>query len=893
MVKKWKDLLANEERPMEERLFTLITIVLAIAFAVFIVVNAVTGATAGNTLILLGGLVLYILIAVLSVRSGRIRLGAGIISALLIFALLPYTYFTGGGIYGGAPLWFVFSALLVSLILTGKARVFFLAAELVVAAVCYFLAYHNPDLVARNAVTVAYIDSYAALLVLSLAVAVMIGYEIVLFRQENRRAERQKQEIEALNVAQNRFFSSMSHEIRTPINTIIGLNEMILREEVSEEVAEDAANIQTASRMLLHLINDILDMSKLESGSMVLTPVEYRIGDMISELVSMFAGRAKEKGLEFRVSVAPEVPAELFGDDVRIKQILINVLNNAIKYTGAGSVSFSVQCAAREGSTQNLLFSVSDTGVGIKKESIPYLFTAFKRVDEEQNRKIEGTGLGLNIVKQLVDLMGGTVTVNSIYTQGSTFLIELPQQVLGEETVGALDLGARSGGSRKAYRARYEAPGASVLVVDDNSSNLLVVSKLLRSTKVKVTTASSGDEALRLTQEKAFDVIFMDHMMPGMDGVECRRRILEQPGGKCRESKVIALTANADGESRALYEREGFDGFLMKPIDGDALERELYHQLPADLVRTFAAAAEDLVRESVAWIQTPERKRMVAVATESVADLPREMLEQYEIATIPHLILTGHGVFRDTLDLEADGLLGFMADPDHNVRTATPDVAALEAFFAAQLKRANHVVFIALSPKVGNSAYPAALEAAKSFNNVTVIDSGHLSSGQGLLVLEACRLAEDGKTPAEIATRLEDTKKLIQTSFIVDNLDYLCRAGQVGGTLARITKGLMMRPVLALKDGSMDVGRVYLGSRRRAWEKYIEAALCIPTNLDPRLLFITYSGLTRQELNWVLEQVQKSEVAFQKICFQKASAAIAVNCGPHTFGLLYRTIEPK
>ena len=428
-------------------------------------------------------------------------------------------------------------------------------------------------------------------------------------------------------------------------------------------------------------------------------------------------------------------------------------------------------------------------------------------------------------------------------------------------------------------------------MVDDNTSNLLVVTKLLRGTKVQVETASSGEEALRLTQEKAYHVIFMDHMMPGMDGLECRRRILDQVGGKCQESKVIALTANADSESRALYEREGFDGFVTKPIDGDALERELYHQLPPELVHTFAADDEDLLRESVAWIQTPERKRMVAVATESVADLPQELLEQYEIATIPHLVVTDHGVFRDAQDLESDGLLAYMADPEHKVEALAPNVAAHEAFFAELLKRANHVVFIALSPKVGNSAYPAAVEAAASFNNVTVIDSGHLSSGQGLLVLEACRLAEDGKTPAEIAKLLEETKALVQTSFIVDNLDYLSRAGQVGSGVARITKALMMRPVLELKNGSMGVGRVRLGSRRRAWKKYIETALCTPTNIDPRMLFITYAGLSRQELDWIRKLAEESEVTFQKIIVQKASAAIAVNCGPHTFGLLYRTIE--
>ena len=334
----------------------------------------------------------------------------------------------------------------------------------------------------------------------------------------------------------------MSHEIRTPINTIIGLNEMIMREKVSDEVAEDAANIRAASNMLLHIINDILDMSKISSGQMKLTPVSYHPGNMLSDIVGMLWMRAKEKGLEFHVEISPDIPAELFGDEVRIKQILINLLNNAIKYTKKGSVTLSIQNNGITDGVADIMYSVTDTGMGIRKESIPYLFTAFKRVDEEQNRYIEGTGLGLSIVKELTELMGGVVTVNSVYTQGSTFVVEIPQKVTDFATIGKIDLEKKQlTNTSGEYRSSFEAPEAKVLVVDDNESNLLVVTKLLRETLVNVDTAQSGAAALELTQEKEYDVILMDHLMPEMDGIECFIRSRNRSEGSARSPRLSLL----------------------------------------------------------------------------------------------------------------------------------------------------------------------------------------------------------------------------------------------------------------------------------------------------------------------------------------------------------------
>ncbi|MBR3630840.1 MAG: DegV family EDD domain-containing protein, partial [Oscillospiraceae bacterium] len=678
----------------------------------------------------------------------------------------------------------------------------------------------------------------------------------------------------------------MSHEIRTPINTIIGLNEMILREDISDEVAEDASNVRSAGKMLLHLINDILDMTKLDSGQMQLSPVNYRPGDMLSELVGMLWLRAKEKGLGFHVNVSPELPSELIGDEVRIYQILINVVNNAIKYTKEGDVSLSIDCGKREGSTLHVVYTVTDTGVGIKKENIPHLFTAFRRVDETENRHIEGTGLGLSIVKQLVELMHGTITVNSIYTKGSTFIIEIPQQVASEEKIHEISLEKRQrAGYRKTYQKKFEAPEAKVLVVDDNVSNLLVVTKLLRETKVQVETAGSGAEALKKTLAEHYHVIFMDHLMPEMDGLECRRQIRNQMGGKCRESRIVALTANAGSDSRALYEKEGFDGYLVKPVAGEELERELCRLLPHDLLY-MTGSEEELYEDTVSWMHADQSRRGIVITTDSVADLPRELTEAYGIGVIPHMVVTDEGTFMDGLEIETDGLLGYMQDPTRKVVTKSPGVAEYERFFAEQLSRANNVIHVAITSSVENSGCQAAMEAADAFDNVTVIESGHLSSGEGLMALEACRLAAAGKTVQEIRQALDGLRSRINTSFVVSDLEFLTRAGQVSQRSLRITRAFMASPVLVLRHGRIHTGAVLLGAREESWKRYIRKTLS-HGKIDDEILFITHVGLTTWELEQIKAMVHE-RVQFRKVYCVKASPAISVNCGPGTFGLLFK-----
>ena len=722
--------------------------------------------------------------------------------------------------------------------------------------------------------------------VFQIAMGVTMLYTRYRLQEQLIKSEKQRSEIEMLNKSQNSFFSNMSHEIRTPINTIIGLNEMILREDVSEEVIEDAVNIKAAGKLLLNLINDILDMSKFQSGSMQLLIEPYRTGDMLSDIVGMLWIRAKDKKLDFNVDVSPDIPAELVGDEVRIKQILINIINNAIKYTKEGSVTLTVQCEMKEDKTCNMIYMVSDTGIGIKSEDIPYLFSAFKRVDETTTKHIEGTGLGLSIVKQLVDLMGGKITVNSVYKKGTTFIIEIPQRVEREGSVGTYDFSKTgSAGRRKEYLPKFEAPEARILVVDDNEANLMVVSKLLRETKVRIDTATSGNDALRKTLNIKYDIIFMDHLMPEMDGIECRRRIKDQTGGRCRECPIIILTANADEDNRSLYARENFDGYLAKPVSGDALENEVYNFLPKEIVRITGNRSE-IAEESISWMNGVKKRKSIIVTTESVADLPPELIEKYNIAILPHKVRTEEGLFKDGKEIETLGILKYMENPDHMVLPMGPTVREVEEFFAKQLTFANNVIHISISSKIEHSGFKPAVEASKSFDNVFVIDSSHLSSGQGLLAIMACRMAEAGLSAEQIVKELEITKKKVHTSFIVDNLDFLARSGQIGNGTANVVKSLMGRPVLRMRKGKLGVGLTFFGSKEKAWKAYISSVLSHSAVIDTRILFVTYVGISKRDTDWIKEQIE-AITHFDEIYFKQASPAIAVNSGPGTFGLLY------
>ncbi|MBR6237949.1 MAG: DegV family EDD domain-containing protein [Lachnospiraceae bacterium] len=888
MLRKWIGAINDDNRNIRERILVLMASIAMVTMLVVLLLGYIIGENAADIITIAATLVIFLLIAYFSIKYDRLDIGGKIAGCLIVFVVLPVTFITGGGLYGGAPLWVLFCTVFIALVITGRFAAFLLISDAVIMAAAYAYTYTHPELVEERSKTTIYADSLVSLIIACGLVILMIRYQMRIYDSEAEKSKKRQDEIKALNDSQNRFFSGMSHEIRTPINTIIGLNEMILREEISPEVAMDAQNIQAASKMLLHTINDILDMSKIESGQMRLAPVTYKTGDMLSDIVNMIWKSSQDKGLIFTVNVTPDLPSELRGDDMRIKQILINVLNNAVKYTKEGSVSLSIDCEKKSNNEVKVIYSISDTGMGIKKENIPYLFTAFKRVDEDKNRFIEGTGLGLSIVKQLVDIMNGRITVNSVYTKGSTFIIEIPQQIVSDGVIGQYDIGmSQSTGKYKdKYAVSFVAPEASVLVVDDNSSNRIVISKLLRDTRIQVDVAESGAKALAKTLEKKYDIILMDHMMPEMDGIECMHKIRTQAGGYNKESIIVALTANVGTDLKQMYEREGFDGYLIKPISGKELEAAVSGMLPKELV-TRMDNDSDVVDSSMEWLVYREKKRPVAITTESVADLPKSLVEKYNIAILPHKVRTGDGIFMDGEEIETRGLLAYMANLENRAETSAPSVEEHEEFFARQLETASNIIHISISGEVRNSGYHAALEAAKAFDNVSVVDTGHLSSGQGIMTLEACRMAADGYDVSEIIERMEEIRGKVRTSFVLDNLDYMARAGQLSSAAARFIRAFMIHPVVALIKGEMKVRNIYMGTRKQTWKKYIESVLNGLALIDKEMVFVTYVGLTGKDLEYI-GQILKENAEFENVYFVKASPAIAVNCGPGTFGILYR-----
>ena len=387
-----------------------------------------------------------------------------------------------------------------------------------------------------------------------------------------------------MSEAKSLFLSSMSHEIRTPINAVLGLNEMIMRETDDPKVIEYSSNIESSGRTLLSLINDVLDFSKIEAGKIEIIEAEYGLSSLINDLINMIEVKAKSKGLEFNVNVAKDLPSVLYGDDVRIKQCALNVLTNAVKYTEKGSVTLKVFKEEISEDEIDLCFSVIDTGIGIKEEDIDKLFSPFERIEESRNRTIEGTGLGMNIVMSLLQLMDSELKVDSIYGAGSEFSFKIHQRIVDAEPIGDFNEAyKRALAAKEKYSVSFKAPKARILVVDDTSINLTVVKGLLKETEMNIETASSGFETLDMTKKKKYDLILLDHRMPSMDGVETLHRMRSDDTNINVKTPCVALTANAGVGAREEYMRLGFDAYLSKPIDTESLEKVIRDLLPDEL----------------------------------------------------------------------------------------------------------------------------------------------------------------------------------------------------------------------------------------------------------------------------------------------------------------------
>ena len=384
--------------------------------------------------------------------------------------------------------------------------------------------------------------------------------------------------------AKSRFLADMSHEIRTPINTIIGMNEMILRETDNRDIMGYSRNIKQSGNNLLQLINGILDFSKIEDGKMEIVPVKYNVASQMTYLINSISERALAKNLELIADIDPGIPTGLFGDDTRINQVLTNLLTNAVKYTEKGSVTLRVTELSRQDENIVIRYEIADTGIGIRQEDMQRLFESFERLDVVRNRNIEGTGLGMTITRRLLELMGSELKVDSTYGKGSTFSFELCQRIEDTVPIGDYRKTAESTESGPSYKESFHAPDARILVVDDTKLNIFVVENLLKKTGLVIDTAVNGNDAIALAGENDYDVILMDQRMPGMDGTEAMQRIRAHETVIGKRTPIICLTADVISGARERYIEQGFDDYLTKPIDGTELEKMLIRYLPGEKV---------------------------------------------------------------------------------------------------------------------------------------------------------------------------------------------------------------------------------------------------------------------------------------------------------------------
>lgn len=526
--------------------------------------------------------------------------------------LIPLVWLTSGGSESGVILWFVFAWFFLTLNEFKGKQIIVLPITLILHVSCYIYEYFNYDKLFHFATTwQRNISIMGSMTVVSICISLTIIVMLSLYRNENALANTRADEyyaineelqatvedlnqanlaLEKANSAQKRFLASMSHEIRTPINGILGMNEMIKRECDNEKIEEYAIHVEESGKHLMALVNDILDFSKIESDKMEFIDDNYKYSSVISDSVLLTRVKSDEKGLVLKVEVAKDVPDDLYGDERRLRQIFLNLLSNAVKYTEKGQIDFALSVGETKGDMVQLKFSVKDTGKGIKADDKYVVFEAFKRVDSNRNKFVEGTGLGLPITKSLIEQMGGEIFVESTYGEGTEFYGYIYQKKTSDKCIDSLTQSKTEKAEEvKTYHETFTAPEAKILVVDDTPINLILMKKLLSRTEVSVTTVASGNEALEVLKNEQFDVLFLDHMMPEMDGIELFEIIKKE--SLAENVPVIMLTANAVSGMREMFLEKGFTDFLPKPVKWQDLEAMLRQYIPDE--KLVITQAED------------------------------------------------------------------------------------------------------------------------------------------------------------------------------------------------------------------------------------------------------------------------------------------------------------
>ena len=882
MLNKILHVFTDDKIEIKERLFRIILIVATVAVGLAIL----QGLTLVNadSLMLIYSIMLtsFVFAIVLTFKYRYIELSSTILGVALVFVALPVIFLRGGGVNSGSGVWMCLGLVYIFIMFTGKKMYFFLTTAIIIDICCYYISYEFPEYVVELATPFEkHFDSIFAVVIVGLTAGIVTKFQLGVFDKERQLTKEQQKELELIGKSKDAFFASMSHEIRTPINSIIGLNELILREEPSEQVQDYAKNIQNASKMLLSLVNDILDLSQLEIHKMELVKNEYHVGQMLHEVMDMMQIRMEEKGLKFIVQVDENLPSVLHGDDRRIKQILLNILTNAVKYTEEGVVTFDCRFEQTDEEHLQLRISVADTGIGIRKEDLEHLFDAFHRSNSERNQKIEGTGLGLSITKHLIDLMDGEISVDSIYTQGSEFTVVIPQKIIDATPIGEFTAVSYDKKTSAYYSKSFEAPEARVLIVDDDDLNLIITTKLLQDTKMTIDTASSPEECLKKTNKRYYNLILMDYMLPGMNGEQLLREIRKQENGLCKDTDVVLLSANVLADKQLEYLQLGFDGLLEKPIDTVRLEQEVLKHIPNELVEYRRDLNEGTNGEYFVSRMSRHRKK-VYITSDGVCDLTSDLIEKYDIKLIDLYIKTDTGRFRDTKEIDINNLSRYLSDVNTTAFSLSPTVDDYEHFFADALMEADDVIYISMAGGAGRS-YENATEAAKGFAHVHVIDSAHISCGQGLTVLHAAKLANDGVTVQEILKEVEKIKSKIKASYILPSTRIFHQKGYTDKITAQICDVFKLHPILGSYKNRVTVVGVRTGKLERVWKKFIRFHLRNTSRIDDRVIFVIHAGCSVKQQELIMQEINRN-MKFKQVIFTQASSASVCNAGLGSIG---------